>query len=327
MSHKLAISQFDLPIFLAPMAGITDLPFRNLVRKLGAGLVVSEMVASQEYVTANPSALMRSELGLDSAHTAIQIAGRDPKLMADCARMCADNGAQHIDINMGCPAKKVVGGDASGSALMREPDLVAQILAAVRGAVDVPVSVKMRLGWDDDSLNAPELAQMAEAEGLSMVTVHGRTRCQFYKGVADWAAVARVKQAVSIPVVVNGDIIDLETAREALAQSGADAVMIGRGVQGQPWVLQQIGDGLAGRAIDDVAHAQQIAIICEHYETMLAFYGVPLGLRVARKHLGWYMARLCVEEQERRAVMTSADPSFVLSQLAAITPLSERLAA
>ena len=233
------------PVFLAPMAGITDVPFRNAVLRHGAGLVVSEMIASREMLSARPSTRARAELGLGDAQTAVQIAGNDPELMAETARLCAGEGARIIDINFGCPAKKVTSG-LSGSALMRDPDVALRIVEAVVAAVDVPVTVKMRLGWDEDCLTAPEIARQAEAAGVRMICVHGRTRCQFYKGRADWNAIAAVRAAVRIPLIANGDIISAGTAAEALARSGADGVMIGRGAQGRPWVLAEIAHALYG---------------------------------------------------------------------------------
>lgn len=302
-------------VFLAPMAGITDLPFRNLVTKLGAGLVVSEMVASNEMVTARPSTQMRAELGLGAEATSVQIAGRDPSLMAECARICADNGAQLLDINMGCPAKKVTSG-ASGAALMKEPTLALSLIEAVIGAVDIPVTLKMRLGWDDDNHSAPALARAAEDAGIQMVTVHGRTRQQFYKGSADWAAIRPVKDAVSIPVVANGDIVCPQSAATALEQSGADAVMVGRGAQGQPWILREIAASFAGTQPPKRPAGKDLCdLILSHYDAMLSFYGAPLGVRVSRKHLGWYFDRLKGGEAVKANLFRLASPTAVISQI------------
>ncbi len=307
--------QINPPVLLAPLAGITDLPFRELVSSFGAGLVVSEMVASQEMVEAKPGVRDRAELGFGVENTSVQLAGRDPRWMAEAARMVAANGARVIDINMGCPAKKVVGG-MSGSALMRNLDHALRLIEAVAGAVDVPVTLKTRLGWDDDSLNAPDLARRAESAGVRMVVIHGRTRCQFYKGRADWAQIRAVKEAVSIPVVANGDITDAATAREALEKSGADGVMVGRGAQGRPWILAQIAHELGQGAAPQVPTSRKlIDMITRHYESMLTFYGHDLGLRVARKHLGWYMDDLGTSADLRRRILTSRDPSEVIRML------------
>ena len=277
-------------VALAPMAGITDLPFRRIVSRFGAGLVVSEMVASGEIVTAKPSvrAKARSELGLDLP-CSVQLAGRETAPMAETARIVAGMGARVIDINMGCPAKKVTGG-LSGAALMRDLDHAMTLVDAVVGAVSVPVTLKMRLGWDDDCLNAADLAARARDAGVTMLTVHGRTRAQFYKGQADWSAIRAVADLPGRPpLVANGDVVDADSARAALAASGADAVMVGRGAQGRPWVLAQIAHDLWGTPAPDVPQGAALAdLVAEHYEDILDFYGAELGLRVARKHLGWY---------------------------------------
>lgn len=299
-------------VALAPMAGITDLPMRNLVSGFGADLVVSEMVASGELVTARAGTRERAELGIGQAETSVQLAGRDPAVMAEAARQVADLGATIIDINMGCPAKKVTGG-LSGSALMRDPDLALSLIEAVADAVDVPVTVKMRLGWDDDSLNAPDLARMAEGAGARMITVHGRTRCQFYKGQADWAAIRRVTEAVRVPVIANGDITDATTARRALAASGAQGVMIGRGIQGRPWAVAEVIAALAGREFD--TPADRAALAAAHYEAILSFYGTDLGLRVARKHLGWYMDEAATPAELRGRILRSRDTAEVMRLL------------
>ena len=306
----------DPPVFLAPMAGITDLPFRRMVARFGAGLVVSEMVASGEMLTAKPSvrAKARADMGLDLA-ASVQLAGREAQPMAEAARIVADMGAQIIDINMGCPAKKVTGG-LSGAALMRDPDHALRLIEAVAEAVDVPVTLKMRLGWDDETRNAPDLAARAEAAGVRMVVVHGRTRMQFYKGTADWSAIRAVREAVSIPVVANGDVIDAESARTALQQSGADGVMVGRGAQGAPWVLAEIAHALHGTPAPRVPTGGALAdFISEHYEAILSFYGTDLGLRLARKHLGWYAER--AGAPLRAEMMVSQTPEATLSLIRA----------
>ncbi|MFD1913431.1 tRNA dihydrouridine synthase DusB [Halodurantibacterium flavum] len=305
------------PVFLAPLAGITDLPFRRIVSRFGAGLVVSEMVASQELVTARPSAKARArmELGLGEANTAVQLAGRETHWMAEAARMSEAEGARIIDINMGCPAKKVVNG-YSGSALMRDLDHALRLIEAVVGAVSVPVTLKTRLGWDDALMNAPDLARRAQGAGVRMVTIHGRTRCQFYKGSADWAAIRAVKEAVSVPVIANGDIVDSATARCALERSGADGVMIGRGAQGRPWLLAEVAADIWGTPRPTVPQGAALAdLVAEHYEAMLDFYGPELGLRTARKHLGWYAAAADAPDALRHELLTLSAPAQVLRRL------------
>ncbi len=319
MTVQVADITLDPPVFLAPLAGITDLPFRNLVQSFGAGLVVSEMVASQEMVQAKPGVREKAELGYGVAATAVQIAGRDAFWMAEAARMVEANGARLIDINMGCPAKKVTsasGSGASGSALMKDLDHALGLIEAVVAAVDLPVTLKTRLGWDDSLLNAPELARRAEAAGVKMITIHGRTRCQFYKGRADWTAIAKVSAAVDIPVIANGDITTTAKAQEALKRSGAQGVMIGRGAQGRPWLLAQVAHELFGAPAPQVPCEKGfIEMVSSHYEAMLMFYGNELGLRVARKHLGWYMDEAGTPPALRRQVLTARTPAEVLHHL------------
>ena len=318
MSSTLHIGDVQLspPVLLAPLAGITDLPFRDLVSSFGAGLVVSEMVASQEMVQAKPGVRERAELGFGASHTSVQIAGREAYWMAEAARLAAGNGAKIIDINKGCPAKKVTSG-YSGSALLKDLDHALGLIEAVVEAVDVPVTLKTRLGWDDALLNAAELAGRAENAGIQMITIHGRTRCQFYKGHADWRAIRAIKDAVRIPVIANGDIIDATTARQALSQSGADGVMIGRGAQGRPWALAEISSELYGTAKPTIpVGAELIAMVQNHYSAMLEFYGSDLGGRVARKHVGWYMDSAGTSTALRKGVLTARDPSDVQTLLA-----------
>lgn len=279
-------------VFLAPMSGVTDEPFRLTAHEHGAGLVVSEMVASEELVNARPDMLRRA-LGAETLSPfVIQLAGREPHWMAEGARVAQDMGAAIIDINMGCPAREVTGG-LSGSALMRNLDHAEKLIEATVQASSVPVTLKMRLGWDHNSLNAPELARRAEAQGVALVTVHGRTRCQFYGGKADWSAIARVREAISIPLIANGDGNSVEDARDMLAKSGADGVMIGRGAYGRPWWPGVIAEGLdpgTGRA--EPGLAEEAAIVATHHERILTAHGAHHGNRVARKHIGWAITRL-----------------------------------
>lgn len=290
-------------VLMAPMTGITDLPFRVLASRLGAAYVATEMVASAELARGRPDVVRRAAVGGGLPLTVIQLVGGDPVAMAEGARMAEAAGADIIDLNFGCPAKEVTGA-ACGSALMRTPDVASSIMEAVVKAVSRPVSVKMRLGWDETSHNAADLARRAEDLGVAAVTVHGRTRKQFYTGVADWDAVAEVKEAVDIPVIVNGDIITAEQAREALVRSGADALMLGRGVYGRPWLAAHLERALAdGTRLEEPDREERLAIVIEHLRSSAAFYGLPLGLKMFRKHLGWYIeqAPWPPDPAERRA--------------------------
>ena len=312
----------NVPVVLAPMSGVTDAPFRKLAAELGAGLVVSEMTASDDLAKGRPIARLRCEASGVGPHV-VQLAGCETQWMAEGARIAEAAGADIIDINMGCPARHVTNGEA-GSALMRDLDHALRLIEATVGAVSVPVTLKMRLGWDHSSINAPELARRAEAAGIKLITVHGRTRCQFYKGQADWSAIRAVKDAIDIPLVVNGDILSFEDAQEALSQSGADAAMIGRGAQGQPWLPGQIGRRLAHGSIEQAPALQsQLAFVLALYEAVLKHYGLRVGLRHARKHLGWSLnvaasaAGVAPEilTRWRQAVLTSEQPSAVKASL------------
>lgn len=291
MSKTLQIGDVTVPgrVLMAPMTGITDLPFRLLASRLGAAYVATEMVAARELARERPDVVRRAAVGEGLPLTVIQLVGRDPAAMAEGARMAEKAGADIVDLNFGCPAKEVTG-VAAGSALMRTPDLACRIMEAAVQATRRPVTVKMRLGWDDDSRNAAELAKRAEDIGVRAVTVHGRTRKQFYTGQADWNAVGEVKAAVTIPVIVNGDIVTVQAAREALSRSGADALMLGRGVYGRPWLAAHLERALNDdRPIPEPDRKERLAIVVEHLRASVAFYGLPLGLRMFRKHLGWYI--------------------------------------
>jgi len=325
MGIELAGGQLSIPgeVWIAPMTGVSDLPFRRAASRLGAAYVATEMVASAEFARGRPDVVRRAAVGAGLPLMVVQLVGREPAAMAAGARLAAQAGAQIIDLNFGCPAREVTGAQC-GSALMREPDLAEAIVGAVVDAVDAPVTVKMRLGWDDASRNAPALAARLEARGARAVTVHGRTRCQFYKGAADWSAVRAVKDAVSVPVIVNGDIVDAASARRALELSEADGVMIGRGVYGRPWIAAELEAALAGEPFAPPDREARLGIVLDHLADSLRFYGDRLGLRIFRKHLAAYVeqapwpASAEVRRAARGRICRLDDPAEVVAALSAL---------
>ena len=328
MTIQIGPIRLESPVILAPMSGVTDMPFRRLVKQLGVGLVVSEMIASKAMIRARRRTLRMSTSCVEEHPMAVQLAGCDPEVMAEAARLNEDRGAAIIDINMGCPVKKVVKGEA-GSALMRDEGLAGRILEAVVKAVRLPVTLKMRTGWDDDSRNAPRLAKIAEDCGVQSIAVHGRTRCQFYRGHSDWDFIATVKAAVSIPVIGNGDVNSLDDAAAMLARSGADGVMIGRAAYGRPWLLRQVQNFLAtGQRLPDPPLLEQLDILLRHYDAMLTHYGRETGVRMARKHIGWYSKGLPGSAEFRSDINRCGDADEVMRKIAQFyDPIVDRQAA
>ena len=320
--------EIDDPIVLAPMSGVTDMPFRRLVKRAGVGLVVSEMIASRAMVHAARKTMKMATHCADEYPISVQLAGCEPDVMAEAARINEDFGATIIDINMGCPVKKVTNGDA-GSALMRDLGLASKLLEGTVKAVNIPVTLKMRTGWDDDTRNAPQLAKIAEDCGIQAIAVHGRTRCQFYKGRADWPFIASVKDAVNIPVFGNGDVVSVDDAKKLLEDSGADGILVGRGTYGRPWFLNQISHYLkTGERLADPTVEAQMEIVLEHFDAIVSHYGAQPGVKIARKHLGWYSKGLSNSAEFRQEVFQLDTPDAVKARIRAFYgPIVECLAA